>query len=384
MSQLFSPFTMRGLTLANRIVLSPMCQYASRDGNASEWHSAHLGTYALSNLGLVITEATGVAPEGRISPWCLGLYSDQNQEALGRVVRFYREYSDSKFGVQLAHAGRKSSVLPSFMIRKPVPPEEGGWVPLSPSYYEDAIHPHPQVMDDARIEHAKASWADAARRAGEIGVDVLELHFGHGYLVHQFLTPLINRREDGYGGSRQNRMRFGLEVFDACRRAFPADRPIGVRVSAKDWVEGGWDVADTVEFARQLKARGCDYVCTTSGGAVLAQKIEAGPLYQVPFAAAVRREAGIASMAVGQITEPAQAEQILQDGKADLIAIGRKLLFNPRWAWSAAAEMGVFLKYPPRYRNCHPRMGAELNFTDTDEKRRKLLDMFREEQKAGS
>lgn len=384
MSRLFSPFKLRGLALDNRVVLSPMCQYAARDGNASDWHMAHLGTYALANLGLVITEATGVEPEGRISPWCLGLYSDANQEALARVIRFYREYSDTKFGVQLAHAGRKSSVLPSFMIRKAVPVEEGGWIPLSPSSYEDDIHPHPQVMDRARIERTKAAWADAARRAGEIGVDLIELHFGHGYLVHQFLTPLINRREDEYGGSRENRMRLGLEIFDLCRRAFPADRPIGVRISAIDWVPGGWGIEDSVAFARALKERGCDYICTTSGGAVLAQKIEAGPLYQVPFAEAVRKGAGITTMAVGQITEAAQAEAILAREQADLIAIGRRLLADPRWAWNAAIALGVFLKYPPRYRICHPRMGRDLNFTDTPEKRQKLMDMFREEAKVAA
>jgi 2,4-dienoyl-CoA reductase-like NADH-dependent reductase (Old Yellow Enzyme family) len=383
MSKLFSPFTMRGLTLDNRVVLSPMCQYAAKDGNAGEWHATHLGTYALSNLGLVITEATGVEPEGRISPWCLGLYSDANQQGLARIIKFFREYSDSRFGVQLAHAGRKSSVLPSFMIRKSVPVEEGGWIPICPSYYEDTIHPHPQVMDRALIERTQTAWGDSARRAGEIGVDLLELHFGHGYLIHQFLTPLINKRQDEYGGLRENRMRFGLEVFDICRRAFPQDRPIGVRISATDWVPGGWAVEDSVAFSRELKKRGCDYVVLTSGGAVLAQKIEAGPLYQVPFAQAVRGGAEITTMAVGQITEPAQAEQILQDEKADLIALGRGLLANPRWVWRAGTELGQFLKYPPRYRVCHPRMGRDLNFTDTVEKRQKLTEMFAEEEKIG-
>jgi 2,4-dienoyl-CoA reductase-like NADH-dependent reductase (Old Yellow Enzyme family) len=381
MSKLFSPFTMRGLTLDNRVVLSPMCQYASKDGNASEWHMAHLGTYALSNLGLVITEATGVELEGRISPWCLGLYTDANQEALSRIIKFFREYSNTKFGVQLAHAGRKASVLPSFMIRKAVPVAEGGWIPVCPSYYEDAVHPHPKVMDRSLIERTHAAWRDSARRAAEIGADLLELHFAHGYLVHQFLTPLINTRQDEYGGPRENRMRFGLEIFDICRRAFPADRPIGVRISATDWVPGGWDVEDSVAFARELKKRGCDYIVTTSGGAVLAQKIEAGPMYQVPFADAVRRGAGIATMAVGQITEPAQAQEIVREEKADLVALGRGLLANPRWVWRAGAELGEFLRYPPRYRVCHPRMGAELNFTDTEEKRAKLSMMLAEEGK---
>lgn len=381
MTHLFSPFSMRGLTLDNRIVLSPMCQYAADNGRASQWHMVHLGTYALSNVGLIITEATGVEPVGRISPWCLGLYTDEQQEALTRVIGFCREYGNAKFGVQLAHAGRKSSVLPSFMIRRALTPEEGGWTPICSSYYEDNVHPPPAVMDLEAIERVKAAWGDATRRAGEIGVDLIELHFAHGYLINQFLSPLINKREDAYGGSLENRMRFGLEVFEICRRAFPDDRPIGVRISAVDWVPGGWDIGDSVAFCRELKKRGCDYICTSSGGVSLEQKIDAKPGYQVPFAEAVRREAGIPAMAVGQINQTAQAEEILADGKADLIALGRGLLANPRWAWTAAAELGVFLKYPPRYRVCHPRMGSDLNFTDTAEKRRKLMDMFREEQK---
>jgi 2,4-dienoyl-CoA reductase-like NADH-dependent reductase (Old Yellow Enzyme family) len=380
-SKLFTPITLRGLTLDNRVVLSPMCQYASKDGHASEWHTVHLGTYALANLGLVITEATAVEPEGRISPMCLGLYSDAHQEGLARVVRFYRDYSSTKFGVQLAHAGRKSSVLPSFMIRKSVPPEEGGWTPISPSYYEDDVHPHPAVMDDAVIERVKTAWRDAARRAAEIGVDMLELHFAHGYIVNQFLSPLINTRTDRYGGSRENRMRFGLEIFDLCRQVFPAERPIGVRISATDWVKGGWDVADSIAFGKELRQRGCDYICTTSGGVSLRQEIEAKPLYQVPLAEAVRHGAGIATMAVGQITEPQQAESILAEGKADMIAIGRRLMYSPHWAWQAATELGVFLKYPPRYRNAHPRIGMAMDFPESAEKRRRMLDVMREEER---
>jgi 2,4-dienoyl-CoA reductase-like NADH-dependent reductase (Old Yellow Enzyme family) len=383
MAHLFSSFTMRSLTLENRIVLSPMCQYAAENGVASDWQMVHLGTYALSNVGLIITEATGVEPVGRISPWCLGLYSDEQQEALARVIRFCREYGSAKFGVQLAHAGRKASVLPSFMVRRAVAPEEGGWTPICPSYYEDTVHPPPAVMDHETIERVKTAWGAATRRAAEIGVDLIELHFAHGYLINQFLSPLINKREDAYGGSLENRMRFGLEVFESCRRAWPNDRPMGVRISAVDWVPEGWDIGDSVVFSRELKKRGCDYICASSGGVSLAQKIEAKPGYQVPFAEAVRKQAGIVAMAVGQINQPHQAEQILAEGKADLVALGRGLLVNPRWAWTAAAELGVFLKYPQRYRVCHPRMGPDLNFTDTAEKRQKLTDMIREEAKIG-
>jgi 2,4-dienoyl-CoA reductase-like NADH-dependent reductase (Old Yellow Enzyme family) len=381
MSNLFSPITLRGLTLDNRIVLSPMCQYAAQDGFAGDWHFAHLGTYALANLGLAITEATAVEPKGRISPLCLGLYSDAHCEALARILKFYRDYGTTKFGIQLAHAGRKSSALPSFMIRRAVPVEEGGWIPMVPSYYEDDVYTRPAVMDLEDIERTKTAWGDATRRAAEIGVDLIELHFAHGYLINEFLSPLVNTRTDRYGGSRDNRMRLPLEIFDLCRAAFPAERPLGVRISVTDWVEGGWDVADSVAFATALKARGCDYICTTSGGVSLKQKIEPKPLYQLPLAEAVRRGSGVTTMAVGQITEPQQAETILADGKADLIAIGRRLMFDPHWAWKAAAELGVFLKYPARYRNAHPRIGAAMDFPESAEKRKRMLDVMREEER---
>jgi 2,4-dienoyl-CoA reductase-like NADH-dependent reductase (Old Yellow Enzyme family) len=380
-SNLFSPIKLRGLTLDNRIVLSPMCQYAAEDGRASDWHIAHLGTYALTNLGLAITEATAVEPKGRISPWCLGLYSDAHQEAFARILKFYRDYGTTKFGIQLAHAGRKSSVLPSFMIRKAVPVADGGWIPMSPSYYEDDVHTHPKTMDRNDIEQVKLDWRDATRRAAEIGVDLTELHFAHGYLVNQFLSPVINTRNDEYGGSRENRMRLALEIFDLCRAAFPKEKPIGVRISATDWVEGGWSIEDSVTLANELRARGCDYVCTSSGGVSLKQKIPAGPLYQLPLADAVRRGAGIATMAVGQITEPNQAEAILAEGKADMVALGRRLMFDPHWAWKAATEFGVFLKYPARYRNANPRIGQAMDFPESPEKRARMMAVMREEER---
>ncbi len=379
-SKLFSPYTMRGLTLENRIVLSPMCQYAGEDGRATDWHIMHLGQYACSNIGLIITEACGVEPKGRISPWCIGLYNDETEEALARVIRFCKAQSDTKFGVQLAHAGRKSSVTPSFMIREAVPPEKGGWIPHSPSPYSDGVHPDPKAMEIEDIEEVKAAWVASTKRAARIGVDLIEMHFAHGYLVNEFTSPLINRREDQYGGSLENRMRFGLEIFKACRAAFPPDKPMGARISAVDWVEGGWTIEDSVIFSRELKALGCDYICTSSGGVSLHQKITAGPGYQVPFADRVRRESGVATMAVGQITEPQQAEDILEAGQADMIALGRRLLANPRWAWMAAVHFQQFLKYPPRYRVCHPKMGTKLNFTDTTEKKQQLLHMFQQEQ----
>jgi len=380
-SKLFSPITLRGLTLDNRIVLSPMCQYAATDGLASDWHIAHLGTYALGNLGLAITEATAVEPKGRISPWCLGLYSDAHQAALARILRFYRDYGTTKFGIQLAHAGRKSSVLPSFMIRKAVPVEEGGWIPMSPSDHRDDVHTPPEIMTLEDIEHAKSAWRDSTRRASEIGVDLIELHFAHGYLVNQFLSPLINTRQDRYGGSRENRMRLALEIFDLCRGAFPQDKPIGVRISVTDWVEGGWGIDDSVVLAKELRARGCDYIVTTSGGVSLKQKIPTGPLYQIPLAGAVRRGSGITTMAVGQITEPTDAEAILAKGQADIIAIGRRLMYDPHRAWRAATELGVFLKYPARYRNANPRIGNAMDFPESAEKRKRMLDVMREEER---
>ena len=306
--KLFTPITLRGLTLDNRIVLSPMCQYASQDGHASDWHMAHLGTYALANLGLAITEATAVEPKGRISPMCLGLYSDAHQEALARILRFYREYGTTKFGIQLAHAGRKSSVLPSFMIRKAVPVGEGG------------CDSNVACGLSRRRAHAAGDYDAGGHRSGEDRVagcnaagvgnrrrpDRVALR--PRYLVNQFLSPLINTRQDHYGGSRENRMRLALEIFDLCRGVFAADRPIGVRISATEWVEGGWMSTIRVVLAKELRARGCDYIVTTSGGVSLKQKIPAGPLYQIPLAEAVRRGSGITTMAVGQITEPQQAE----------------------------------------------------------------------------
>jgi 2,4-dienoyl-CoA reductase-like NADH-dependent reductase (Old Yellow Enzyme family) len=267
------------------------------------------------------------------------------------------------------------------MIRKSVPVGEGGWIPMAPSDYRDDVHTPPQIMTPEDIESAKTAWRDAARRASEIGVDLIELHFAHGYLVNQFLSPLINTRQDRYGGSRENRMRLALEIFDLCRAAFAPDRPIGVRISVTDWVEGGWDTADSVALAKELRSRGCDYICTTSGGVSLKQKIPTGPLYQMPLAEAVRRGSGITTMAVGQITEPQQAESILE-GQADMVAIGRRLMFDPHWAWKAASELGVFLKYPARYRNAHPRIGNAMDFPESAEKRKRMLDVLREEERA--
>ncbi|WP_420093132.1 NADH:flavin oxidoreductase/NADH oxidase [Noviherbaspirillum denitrificans] len=376
-SHLFTPYTMRELTLENRIVVAPMCQYAAENGNASDWHIMHLGNLAVSGAGLVIAEATAVEPQGRISNRCLGLYSDDNERALARVVEFGRRYGKAKLGIQLAHAGRKGAVTPSWMVRRPLTEEEGWWQPDAPSVIEDGVHSLPRELDQAGIDRIKAAWRDATIRADRVGFDLIEFHFAHGYLVNQFLSPLTNLRQDAYGGDRMKRFRLALEIFDECRALWPKHKPMGVRISAVDWVDGGWDLDDSVAIAKELQARGCDYVCATSGGSSMKQKIVHGPGYQVPFAERIRHEGGIPTMAVGQITEAEQAEAILQDGKADLIALARGMLYNPRWAWHAAAKLGVHLDYPKRYVNCHPALGPDLKFAETREKAEALQGLWR-------
>jgi len=376
-SKLFSPMKLRDLELANRVVVAPMCQYAAIDGTASDWHIMHLGNLAVSGIGLVIAEATGVEPEGRISNACLGLYSDENEQALARIVSFFKTYGGAtKFGVQLAHAGRKGSVLPSFLPRRALTGEEGGWAPPSPSDYEDGIHAPPRVLDEAGIAAIRESWKQATVRADRIGIDLIEMHFAHGYLVNQFLSPLVNKRTDRYGGSLENRMRLALELFDDCRALWPTHKPMGVRITATEWVDGGWTLEDSAVLGHALKERGCDYICCTSGGTSLKQQIETGPCYQVPFAERVRRDSGVPTMAVGQIWEPRDAEAVLQDGKADLIAIGRRMLYDPRWAWHAAIELGEFVPFTPRYRTCHPMIGSALKFPESPEMTRAIERMW--------
>jgi 2,4-dienoyl-CoA reductase-like NADH-dependent reductase (Old Yellow Enzyme family) len=360
MTLLFQPVRLRDIEISNRIVLSPMCQYAAVNGCATDWHVMHLGRFACANIGLIITEATAVEPRGRISPHCLGLYSDECETALARVIRFVKEFGTSKFGIQLAHAGRKSSVPASFQSRRAIPMSDGGWVPLSPSPYVDGVHPTPQEMTETDIEDSIAHWVCATRRAARLGCDLIELHFAHGYLVNEFLSPLINKRSDLWGGSREHRMRFALRLFVECREAFPPERPMGVRLSAVDWVEGGWDLADSCTLATRLAALGCDYVCASSGGNSMQQRITAGPGYQVPFASQIRAKAGIPTIAVGLITDPDQAERILQAGDADLVALARGLLKDPNWAWKAADHFGQQLDYAPRFKSVQPKRGSTV------------------------
>jgi NADPH2 dehydrogenase len=353
---LFSPMRLRGLDLPNRIVVSPMGQYSAENGCAGDWHLMHLGHLALSGAGLLIIEATAVEPEGRISKHDLGLWSDENAAALERVIAFCRRHGGARLGQQLYHAGRKGSVTVAWEGQRPIAPEDGGWPIHAPSALAYPGRRTPQALSEAGIARTVRAFAAAAARADRIGIDLLEVHGAHGYLIHSFLSPLCNRREDGYGGSREGRMRFALEVFDAVRTVWPERKPLGFRVSATDWAEGGWTLDDSVVLAARLKEHGCDFITASSGGAVPEQKLVVHPGYQVPFAARIRREAGIATMAVGLITEPSEAEKILADGKADLVALARGMLFNPRWPWHAAMALDGQVYYPPQYERAHPSM----------------------------
>ena len=361
---LFNPLTLGGLTLPNRIVIAPMCQYsADGEGSATDWHTVHLGNLALSGAGLLILEASAVVPEGRISADDLGLYSDANEAALVPVLATIRRWSPIPVGIQLAHAGRKASTKVPWEGGKHVKPDEPrGWQTVAPSAlpYESYEHP-PVALDAAGLARVKAGFVTAAERAARLGFDLIEIHNAHGYLLHEFLSPLSNVREDEYGGSLENRMRFPLEVFDAVRAVFPADRPVGLRVSASDWAEGGWDIDGTVAFAKALEARGCAYIHVSSAGLTADQKIAVGPNYQVPFARAVK--AAVTAMpviAVGLITDYEQAEAIVSTGDADAIALARAILYDPRWPWHAAAHLGAKVHAANQFLRSQPRRFKDL------------------------
>lgn len=354
MSQLFSPVQLGPVALDNRVVISPMCEYSAQDGCANDWHMIHLGHLALSGAGLLIVEATAVEPIGRITPGDIGLYSDETESALAPVVRAIRRYAPIRLGIQLGHAGRKASSHTPWNGGAQIPLEEGGWLAEAPSAvpHKDGELP-PRALDLAGLARVKQAFVDSARRADRLGFDVIELHAAHGYLLHQFLSPVANRRDDAYGGSLENRMRFPLEVFEAVRAAVPG-RALGVRVSATDWVPQGWDVGQTVQFGQALKVRGCDFIDVSSGGVAVQQQIPLAPGYQVPFAAQVRREVGMPTITVGLITEPRHAEAIVAEGQADMVALARGILYNPRWPWHAAAELGAQVKAPRQYWRSQP------------------------------
>jgi 2,4-dienoyl-CoA reductase-like NADH-dependent reductase (Old Yellow Enzyme family) len=347
---LFSPLTLRQLTLENRIVVSPMCQYSALDGTAQDWHLMHLGQLALSGVGLLITEAAAVEPRGRITPQCLGLYSDANEAALKRVITFCREHGAAKLGIQLAHAGRKASTHRPWEGRHPLAADEGAWQTVSSSDvpHDEGWH-QPLALDRQGMDAVKAAFVAAVERAERIGFDMIECHAAHGYLLHEFLSPLANRRTDTYGGSLENRMRFPLEVFQAMRDAWPAHKPMGVRLSCTDWVEGGWTPDDAVVFAGELRRLGCDYITASSGGISEQQQIPLGEGYQVAFASRLRQEVDIPTMAVGMIFDPQHAEQLVANAEADMVALARGLLFDPHWAWTAAAVLGGQITPPPQY-----------------------------------
>jgi len=354
-SVLFSPISLRELTIANRIVVSSMCQYNSEHGSANDWHLMHLGQFAMGAAGLVMTEATHVSPVGRISHKCLGLYSDENEASLRRVVDFCRQYGVSSLGIQLAHAGRKASVHPPQGGGRPLAENEQPWTTVAPSALPYAADWHvPQALDRDGLSRVKQEFVAATERSVRVGFDLAELHGGHGYLLHQFLSPLSNQRNDEYGGDLAGRMRFPLEVFDAVRAVWPADKPLGIRVSATDWVEGGLTVEEVITFCTALKERGCDFADITSGGLDPRQSIDVGPGYQVPLAERIKAAVDMPIWTVGMITEARQAEAIVADGKADMVALARGMMWDPRWAWHAAEELGAETPYAKMYARCHP------------------------------
>ena len=364
MSALFSPFHLGAVPLANRIVIAPMCQYSASHGLANDWHLIHLGALALSGAGLLTIEATAVSAEGRITPGCLGLWNDATEAALGDVLGRVRAQSTMPIAIQLAHAGRKASSHVPWDGGQLIPLDQGGWRPLGPSAIPHLDHePPPVALDAAGLQRIRQAFADAARRAHRLGIELIELHAAHGYLLHQFLSPIANQRGDAYGGTLENRLRFPLEVFDAVRAALPAGYPVGVRVSATDWVDGGWDVGQTVAFGQALAARGCTFIHVSSGGVSPKQQIPLGPGYQVALAAQIKRETGLPTLAVGLITDPAQAEAIVASGQTDLVAIARGILYDPHWPWHAAAALGAQVVAPRQYWRAQPR-GMSMLFGD--------------------
>ncbi|MBO9100681.1 MULTISPECIES: NADH:flavin oxidoreductase/NADH oxidase [unclassified Rhizobium] len=361
MSTLFSPFELRNLTLPNRIVVSPMCQYVADNGKATAWHEVHLGGLALSGASMLFLEATAVEAAGRITPGDLGLWNDETEAALKPVIDAIRLVSKTAIVMQLGHAGRKASSHLPWEGGELIPLAEGGWENFAPSPlpHKDGERA-PTALDAAGLARVRDAFAATAARAARLRLDGVELHAAHGYLLHQFLSPLSNQRTDEYGGSLENRMRFPLEVFDAVRAAFPSDKAVGVRISATDWVEGGWDVAQSIAFVNELQKRGVDWIDVSSAGVSPLQQITAGPGYQVPFADEIKQATGVTTIAVGLITEAKQAEEIVSSGKADFVALARAMLYDPRWGWHAAAELGATIEVPPSYLRAAPHGKSKL------------------------
>jgi NADPH2 dehydrogenase len=357
MSVLFSPVTLGGVELSNRIVVSPMCQYSAFDGCASDWHIAHLGTLANSGAGLVIVEATHVERHGRITHGCMGLYSDDNEAALARVIAYCRRHGTAKFGVQLAHAGRKASSQRPWEGGQALPPHADAWETIAPSPlpFGDGWHvPRVATLDD--IARTREAFVTAAKRAVRIGFDTIELHFAHGYLAHSFLSPVSNHRTDRYGGSLENRMRFGREIAQAVRAIVPKGIALGARITGSDWCDGGLAADDAVTFAKALRGDGLDYIDVSSGGIAATVRNPTSLGYNVPIAERVKREAGIATRTVGVIVTPEQAEAIVAEGKADMVALARGMLDDPRWGWHAAQALGDEVARVPQYQRAGPKL----------------------------
>lgn len=355
MSQLFSPARIGKLQLENRIVIAPMCQYSAENGKATAWHHIHLGQLAFSGAGLLIIEACAVEPAGRITPADMGLWNDETEAALHAVLQDIRRYSSMPIGIQLGHAGRKASSAAPWLGGQQLAHDVGGWDAVAPSAlaYGEGERP-PVELTQEQMKRIKQAFVDSARRAERMGIQLIEMHAAHGYLLHQFLSPLSNQRSDQYGGSLENRLRFPLEVFQAIREAVSQDVAVGVRLSATDWVDGGWDNAQSIIFSQQLEALGCDYIHVSSGGLSPQQAIQVGPGYQLPFAREIREQVNIPVIGVGLVTEAQQAENALRNGDADFIAIARAVLYNPHWPWQAAAELGAQVSVPPQYLRSEP------------------------------
>jgi 2,4-dienoyl-CoA reductase-like NADH-dependent reductase (Old Yellow Enzyme family) len=359
---LFEPIRIRNTLLPNRIAIAPMCQYSAEDGCMGSWHLIHLGQLAISGAALLTIEATAVLPEGRITYADVGLWNDQTEAAMGLTLESIRRWSDIPIAIQLSHAGRKASTEVPWKGGQHFPPSDPlGWKTVAPSaipYAEDQAPP--VALDRAGLRQIRDAFAASARRATTLGIDLIQIHAAHGYLIHQFLSPLSNQREDEYGGSFENRVRFPLEIFEVVRNVFPSERPVSVRVSGTDWVEGGWDIQETVAFAQLLEELGCDAIHVSSGGLHPAQAIPVGPSYQVPLARAVKASVRIPVIAVGLITGFEQAEAIVATGDADMVALARTVLYEPRWPWHAAAELGGHVRAPNQYLRSQPGRYRDL------------------------
>lgn len=363
---LFQPIRIRDLRLRNRIVIAPMCQYSAENGCMTDWHLIHLGHLALSGAALLTIEATAVLPEGRITYADVGLWNDETEAAIGRTLEVIRRWSEMPVAIQLAHAGRKASTeVPWKGGFQFAPDNPLGWQTVAPSaipFMEGQVAP--VALDRDGLRRVREAFAASASRAARLGIEAIQLHAAHGYLMHQFLSPLSNHRGDEYGGSLENRMRFPLEIFDAVRAAFSAEKSVSVRVSGTDWVDGGWNIEQTIAFATKLDERGCDAIHVSSGGLHPAQKIPMGPSYQVPLARAVKSAVRVPIVAVGLITGFEQAEAIVGTGDADLIALARTILYDPRWPWHAAAELGGHIRSPKQYLRSQPRLFKDLFETE--------------------